>query len=278
MSVLLPSTLPTHRQHPRRALPPPGPPRRTLFFSPSLILVIDSPFPSSSSLSLFPSRRRAPRRVKQHDDDEVYDWLEEVTLVEGGTGHTCKLSSFSDAWGLPHVLRACDREGLTDVKALLRAFPPGMYPSPTRVPDRKNPACTRQSLMSLQEGCMHRRAWQGAPARVGLRYDVLVEVGGWGDRYTTFVSRATALAERAREDESKATAVCERRGMGIAARGNVRNPRRTFKSPPASFERACLRLRLSNYPPRLRLSRVCIHMYRIRCVRVYAASATLRVP
>jgi hypothetical protein len=25
---------------------------------------------------------------------------------------------------------------------------------------------------------MHRRAWQGAPARVGLRYDVLVEAGG----------------------------------------------------------------------------------------------------
>ena len=94
--------------------------------------------------------------------------------MEGGTGHTCKLASFSDAWGLPHVLRACDREGLTDMKALLRNFPSALYPSPAPSTDRNNPTCTRQSLMSLQEGCMHRRAWQGAPARIGLRHDVLV--------------------------------------------------------------------------------------------------------
>jgi hypothetical protein len=47
-----------------------------------------------------------------------------------GDGHMCKLASFSDAWGLPHVLRACDREGLTDMKALLRKFPPPLYPKP----------------------------------------------------------------------------------------------------------------------------------------------------
>lgn len=216
---------------------------------------------------------------KQHDDDEVYDWLEEVTLVEGGTGHTCKLSSFSDAWGLPHVLRACDREGLTDMKALLRTFPPAMYPSPTRVPDRNNPACTRQSLMSLQEGCMHRREWQGAPARVGLRYDVLVEVRA---QPTTSFSHATTMTDRARENEMNKTAVCERRG--IAACGKVRK-RRWTSSLCRQLSSVCLHLHPSNFWLHVHLSSVCvcICIYRvsasayIECLHVYA-SVTLRVP
>ena len=59
------------------------------------------------------------RDVWSVTDEEVMDELEDVTLVDGGNGQTCKLNRFSDAWGLPHVLRATDREGLTDVKTLL---------------------------------------------------------------------------------------------------------------------------------------------------------------
>jgi hypothetical protein len=51
-------------------------------------------------------------------------------------------------------------------------------PTPGRIPDINNNACTRSVQMSLQEGCLHVRRWLGAPARIGLRYDVLVEAGG----------------------------------------------------------------------------------------------------
>ena len=97
------------------------------------------------------SSHGSKRSVWTVGDDEVMDELEDVTLVEGGNGQTCKLSRFSDAWGLPHVLRACDREGLTDVKTLLRRFPQTLYPTAVRQTDPRNPQVNRQALLSLQE-------------------------------------------------------------------------------------------------------------------------------
>ena len=127
------------------------------------------------------------RSVWSVPDAEVMDDLEDVTLVDGGNGQTCKMNRFSDAWGLPHVLRACDREGLTDVKTLLRRFPPSLYPTPGREQDPRNPACMRQALLSLQEGCMHRRKYQGAPSRVGLRVDLVVDAPTIAEGLQTFV-------------------------------------------------------------------------------------------
>ena len=133
------------------------------------------------------SSHGSKRSVWTVGDDEVMDELEDVTLVEGGNGQTCKLSRFSDAWGLPHVLRACDREGLTDVKTLLRRFPQTLYPTAVRQTDPRNPQVNRQALLSLQEGCLHRRQYQGAPTRIGLRVDVLVDAPTIAEGLQTFV-------------------------------------------------------------------------------------------
>ena len=127
------------------------------------------------------------RDVWSVTDEEVMDELEDVTLVDGGNGQTCKLNRFSDAWGLPHVLRATDREGLTDVKTLLQHFPPALYPTVKRQVDDRNPECSYQCLLSLQEGCLHRRKYQGAPARIGLRVDVLVDGPTIAEGLQTFV-------------------------------------------------------------------------------------------
>ena len=127
------------------------------------------------------------RDVWSVTDEEVMDELEDVTLVDGGNGQTCKLNRFSDAWGLPHVLRATDREGLTDVKTLLQRFPPALYPTVKRQVDERNPECSYQCLLSLQEGCLHRRKYQGAPARIGLRVDVVVDGPTIAEGLQTFV-------------------------------------------------------------------------------------------
>ena len=89
--------------------------------------------------------------------------------------------------GPPHVLRACDREGLTDVKTLLRRFPQTLYPTAVRQTDPRNPQVNRQALLSLQEGCLHRRQYQGAPTRIGLRVDVLVDAPTIAEGLQTFV-------------------------------------------------------------------------------------------
>ena len=135
------------------------------------------------------------RDVWSVTDEEVMDELEDVTLVDGGNGQTCKLNRFSDAWGLPHVLRATDREGLTDVKTLLQRFPPALYPTVKRQVDDRNPECSYQCLLSLQEGCLHRRKYQGAPARIGLRVDVVVDGPTIAEGLQTFVEYIDATAE-----------------------------------------------------------------------------------
>ena len=135
------------------------------------------------------------RDVWSVTDEEVMDELEDVTLVDGGNGQTCKLNRFSDAWGLPHVLRATDREGLTDVKTLLQRFPPALYPTVKRQADDRNPECSYQCLLSLQEGCLHRRKYQGAPARIGLRVDVVVDGPTIAEGLQTFVEYIDATVE-----------------------------------------------------------------------------------
>ena len=111
------------------------------------------------------------RSVWAVPDEEVLEWMEEVALVDGTGGAS---SIDFPMRGLPHVLRCCDREGLTDLRALLRKFPPAC-PKPERVEDYDDPECTRVVCMGLQDGCLHRRAWNGAPARMGLRHDIIVD-------------------------------------------------------------------------------------------------------
>ena len=133
------------------------------------------------------------RSVWAVPDEEVLEWMEEVALVDGT--EWCKLDRFSDAWGLPHVLRCCDREGLTDLRALLRKFPPALFPKPERVEDYDDPECTRVVCMSLQDGCLHRRAWNGAPARMGLRHDIIVDGPEMARALQTFVDTIVDTVE-----------------------------------------------------------------------------------
>ena len=133
------------------------------------------------------------RSVWAVKDEEVLEWMEEVALVDGT--EWCKLDRFSDAWGLPHVLRCCDREGLTDLRALLRKFPPALYPTTERVEDYDDPECTRVVCMSVQDGCLHRRAWNGAPARVGLRHDIIVDGPEMARALQTFVDTIVDTVE-----------------------------------------------------------------------------------
>ena len=137
--------------------------------------------------------RHGPGRVERHGrggDGRARD----VTLVDGGNGQTCKLNRFSDAWGLPHVLRATDREGLTDVKTLLQRFPPALYPTVKRQVDDRNPECSYQCLLSLQEGCPHRQV-PGRRRGIGLRVDVVVDGPTIAEGLQTFVEYIDATAE-----------------------------------------------------------------------------------
>jgi hypothetical protein len=90
-----------------------------------------------------------------------------------------------------------DAPSLADIKALLGRFPSAMYPKPARVSDRANPTCALQPLLSLHEGCMHRRVWQGAPTRIGLRHDVLVSAPDLQQASAAFVNYLEAVVEAA---------------------------------------------------------------------------------
>ena len=87
------------------------------------------------------------------------------------------------------------REGLTDLRALLRKFPPALYPTTERVEDYDDPECTRVVCMSVQDGCLHRRAWNGAPARVGLRHDIIVDGPEMARALQTFVDTIVDTVE-----------------------------------------------------------------------------------
>lgn len=139
----------------------------------------------ATALSAYSSHGR--KDVWSVTDEEVLDELEDVTLVDGGNGQTCKLNRFSDAWGLPHVLRATDRAGLTDIKTLLQKFPAPLFPKTSKQQDPRNPECVFQCLLSLQEGCLHRRKYNGAPVRIGLRFDVVVDAPTIAEGLATFV-------------------------------------------------------------------------------------------
>ena len=141
----------------------------------------------ATALSAYSTHGHSRKDVWSVTDEEVLDELEDVTLVDGGNGQTCKLNRFSDAWGLPHVLRATDRAGLTDIKTLLQRFPPALYPKTAKQVDTRNAECVFQALLSLQEGCLHRRKYQGAPARIGLRVDVVVDAPTIAEGLQTFV-------------------------------------------------------------------------------------------
>ena len=133
--------------------------------------------------------------VWEWDDEEVYWMLEDVELVDGNA-HCCKLVRWGDAWGLPHVLRGADREGLTDMRALLSKFPRALFPGGDPQPDPRNPDSVFTVMTSLQEGCLHHRRWQGAPSRIGLRHDVLVDAPDMVSAVQTFADHIVDTVER----------------------------------------------------------------------------------
>ena len=82
------------------------------------------------------------------------------------------------------------------MRALLSKFPRALFPGGDPQVDPRNPDSVFTVMTSLQEGCLHHRRWQGAPSRIGLRHDVLVDAPDMVSAVQTFADHIVDTVER----------------------------------------------------------------------------------